>query len=396
MPIPPSVPVSAESGERIESLDWLRGVALLGMFIVHFHMRTTEPGGVDDLIRTAIWRLVESKSHGTFALLFGAGFAIQLRRAEARGMSLTGRYLRRLAVLAAFGFAAHAFFGFNVLLGYAVWGVPLLFLRTWSTRALVLAAVLSAASVPIYRFATGAWLHFMAGPEAVEASMNAQRTAAVAVNGALRSAEAADSYRALVAARLAHMRWFYAQPFSFLPGATLALFITGLLLVRHRVFDAPHRHLRLLAGFATFGLVAWAVDIWVWPARTWGLLRDQWLTFTYVSLALMILAHAPQVLARTRPVADAGRMALTNYLLQIALLDLVFSGYALGVGRIRPVIGLTLAILCFAAEAAASTWWLARFKFGPAEWLWRSLTYGARQPMRRPRGEPAPATKSPA
>ena len=383
MPPDPSALVPAESAERLHSLDWLRGMALLGMFIVHFHVRTTEPGGVDDLIRTAIWRLVESKSHGTFALLFGAGFAIQLRRAEARGVSLTGRYLRRLGVLAAFGFAAHAFFGFNVLLGYAVWGVPLLFLRKWSTRALVLAAVLSAASVPIYRFATGAWLHFMAGPEAVEASMNARRAAAVAVNGALESAEAGASYSALLAARLAHMRWFYAQPFSFLPGATLALFITGLLLVRHRVFDAPHKHSRLLAGFAAFGLFAWAVDIWVWPGRTWGLLRDQWLTFTYVSVALMILARAPQVLARTRAVADAGRMALTNYLLQIALLDLVFSGYALGAGRIRPVTGVTLAILCFAAEAAVSARWLARSRFGPAEWLWRSLTYGARPPMRR-------------
>ena len=383
MPPDPSVLVSAESAERLHSLDWLRGMALLGMFIVHFHVRTTEPGGIDDLLRTAVWRLVESKSHGTFALLFGAGFAIQLRRAEARGVSMTGRYLRRLAVLAAFGFAAHAFFGFNVLLGYAVWGVPLLFLRKWSTRALVLTAMLSAASVPIYRFATGAWLHFMAGPDAVEASMNARRAAAVAVNGALEAAEAGESYTALLAARLAHMRWFYTQPFSFLPGATLALFVTGLLLVRHRVFDAPHRHSPLLAGLAAFGLAAWAVDIWVWPGRTWGLLRDQWLTFTYVSVALLALAHAPQVLARTRPVADAGRMALTNYLLQIALLDLMFSGYGLGVGRIRPVIGLTLAILCFAAEAAASARWLARFRFGPAEWLWRSLTYGARQPMRR-------------
>src|SRR5574339_1064499 len=87
---------------RLPSLDVLRGLALLGMFIVHFHARSSEPGGIDDVIRTLIWRLVESKSHGTFALLFGAGFAIQLRRAEARGLSMTGLYLRRLGVLAAF------------------------------------------------------------------------------------------------------------------------------------------------------------------------------------------------------------------------------------------------------------------------------------------------------
>src|SRR5262245_58474545 len=108
-------------GQRIEILDLLRGFALLGMFIVHFHDHSTEPGGIDDVVRTLIWRLIEGKAHGTFAVLFGAGFAIQLRRAEERGASFASLYLRRLLVLALFGFAAHAFFGFNVLLGYAVW-----------------------------------------------------------------------------------------------------------------------------------------------------------------------------------------------------------------------------------------------------------------------------------
>ena len=98
----------------------------------------------------ADWRLVESKSHGTFALLFGAGFAIQLRQAEARGSSFAGFYLRRLAVLALFGLAAHALFGFNVLLGYAVWGVPLLAIRRWSSRALLMTALVSALPVALF------------------------------------------------------------------------------------------------------------------------------------------------------------------------------------------------------------------------------------------------------
>ena len=76
-------------------------------------------------------------------------------------------------------------------------------------------------------------------------------------------------------------------------------------------------------------------------------------------------------------------MALTNYLLQIATVDLLFSGYALGLGQIRPLYGIALAIPLFALEAVFSTLWLQRFRFGPAEWLWRSLTYGERQAMRR-------------
>jgi uncharacterized membrane protein YeiB len=86
---------STESaGDRIQSLDILRGLALLGMFVVHFHERSAELSGIDELVRTLVWRLVESKSHGTFALLFGAGFAIQLRRAEVRRRPFTALYLR--------------------------------------------------------------------------------------------------------------------------------------------------------------------------------------------------------------------------------------------------------------------------------------------------------------
>lgn len=379
--------LSATPDERIRSLDILRGFALLGMFIVHFHVRSTEPGGFDDVVRTLIWRLVETKSHGAFALLFGAGFAIQLRRAEGRGRAFTAIYLRRLAVLALFGVAAHAFFGFNVLLGYAVWGVPLLLIRAWSTRALLVTALLSAMSVALFHLAFQQYLAFGGGPSAVEAEYAARRAVASGVTGALHAAEAQDSFRVLLDARLVHMAWFYTQPFFFMPGPTLALFIAGLLLIRHRVFEDPVAWARLLAGMAAFGVVSWLAANWLLEIWSLGPLflvfRDQWLTFTYVSAALWLLARRPRLADRLSPVANAGRMALTNYLLQIAALDLLFSGYAMGLGRIRPVAGFAVALACFAAEVLLSTLWLARFRYGPAEWLWRWLTYGDRPRLSR-------------
>jgi uncharacterized protein len=368
---------------RIRSLDILRGVALLGMFVVHFHVRSSEPGGIDDLVRTLIWRLVESKSHGTFALLFGAGFAIQLRRAEERGTPFVAIYRRRLAVLALFGCATHAFFGYNVLLGYAAWGVPLLLIRNWSTRTLLLAAILSTMSVALYYLAATSYLHWIGGSLAVDGLYEAQGSAAATVNGALRAAEAQESYTILLAARLRHMAWFYAQPFSFMPGATLALFISGLLLVRHRVFEHVRDHRRLLAGMAAFGVCSWLTTNWLLGFGAFGLLRDQWLMFAYVAAALVLLDRWPAVAPRLRGIATAGRMALTNYLLQIAALDLLFSGYAVGAGRVRPVVGLGAAVACFLVEVVLSTIWLTHFRFGPAEWLWRSITYGSPQPMRR-------------
>ena len=371
--------IQLESSDRITSLDVLRGLALLGMIVVHFHDRSTEPGGVDDVVRTLIWRLVESKSHGTFALLFGAGFAIQLRRAEQRGVPFVSLYLRRLGVL--------ALFGFNVLLGYATWGVALLFIRRWSTRALIVTAVLTAVSLSLFHLAYTLILVFTRGPDSVETVYQARFALAESVNAVVDAAEAQGSYLVLLAARLRHMRWFYSQPFFFVPGVTLTLFIVGLLYVRHQVFEQVEQHRRLLGGMAAFGLVAWLADDWLLPSAgiegSFGLFRDQWLTFTYVSAALLVMNKWPVLVQRLRLVANAGRMALTNYLVQIALLDLLFSSYAVGLGKIRPIAGLPMALALFTAQAAFSTAWLKSHRFGPAEWLWRSLTYGSRQPMRR-------------
>lgn len=376
------------AGDRIASLDILRGLALLGMFVVHFHLRSTEPGGLDDLLRTLIWRLVESKSHGTFALLFGAGFAIQLRKAGSRNRPFTAIYLRRLAVLALFGVAAHAFFGFNVLLGYAVWGVPLLLIRTWSTRALVVTACLSAASVGLYHLAYQRYLSLHGGAEAVEAIYTTAREVATNVNATREAAEHQESFTSLLAARLAHMAWFYRQPFFFMPGATLTLFIAGLLLVRQGVLENPLAHPRLLGFLSAFGIVSWLAANWL--LERWGVepfllvFRDQWLTFTYVSVALALLARWPGLTSGLAPIGSAGRMALTNYLLQIAAVDLMFSGYAIGLGQVRPLTGFGLALVCFATEVVLSRFWLAHFQVGPAEWLWRTLSYGQRLPVRRP------------
>ena len=110
--------------------------------------------------------------------MFGAGFAIELRRAEQRGHSFGVLYLRRLAVLAIFGFAAHALFGFNVLLGYAAWGVPLLMMRKWSTRVLLVTAFVSAVSVPLYQLAATQYLSASGGLGAATNAYHARQEAA--------------------------------------------------------------------------------------------------------------------------------------------------------------------------------------------------------------------------
>src|SRR4029453_16872420 len=134
------------------------------------------------------------------------------------------------------------------LLGYAIWGIPLLLIRNWSTRRLILVAVLSAPSLGLYHLAAHAYLKLKGGPDLVEATYSAQRTVGESIYDALDAAEAQPLYSVLLAARLRHMAYLHAQPFFWMPGATIMLFVVGLLLVRHRMFEEPRAHGRLLVS----------------------------------------------------------------------------------------------------------------------------------------------------
>ena len=100
-----------------------------------------------------------------------------------------------------------------------------------------------------------------------------------------------------------------------------------------------------------------------------------------MGVVLLLVARDRAWLRRLAPLAWTGRMALTNYMIQVAFLDLTFSKYGLGL-EVRPLVGLTMAIALFAVDALFSRWWLARFRYGPLEWLWRSATYASWQPLR--------------
>jgi len=386
--------------DRIEVLDILRGIALLGMFLVHFSDFSLGGNAADEVYRSGVYLLLEERFWAMFAMLFGVGFAIQLRRSDARGDAFAPRYVRRLVTLALFGFAAHAFFGFNVLLGYAVWGFALLLFRRWSVRALLIATMLSAMSMHVYGIARAGYAAASRGEPAVRAQMASAFAANREFNQANRKAQQSTSYRTVLAARLEHMRWFYTRPFSFLPANTLTLFLLGLMGLRLGLFDEPERHRRLIASIAVVGVVSWAVAWWVVPAlpeRTgptfvtgmlltslqsgFGIVRTMWLAFAYIGVVLLLVAHDRAWLRRLAPFAWTGRMALTNYMIQIAILDFTFSNYALG-AQVRPLVGALMALALFFADALFSRWWLARFRYGPFEWLWRSATYATWQPWR--------------
>jgi uncharacterized protein len=166
--------------------------------------------------------------------------------------------------------------------------------------------------------------------------------------------------------------------------------------VRHRVLDEPLRHVRLITGWMLFGGLAWAIS-WIvlfnlpelsipgadWPIKYgFGIVQDQWLCFTYIGAVVLSLAYRPAWIVRLNAVGAAGRMALTNYLLQAALFDVAASRYGLGL-QLRPYVYLFVAPAMFAAIALLSRVWLAHYRFGPVEWLWRCVTYLRPQRLRR-------------
>jgi uncharacterized protein len=110
---------------------------------------------------------------------------------------------------------------------------------------------------------------------------------------------------------------------------------------------------------------------------------------SYVPLALayaagrLLALQSPAAARAAAPFAAAGQMALTNYVTQSVALSLIFYGYGLGLcGRLGSAGALVIGLTLYAGQMTFSRWWLSRYRFGPVEWLWRSLTYGRRQPMR--------------
>ncbi len=387
---PTAAAAPLDAAERLHAIDILRGLALFGMILVHFHQKTRlEVTGVENLIPWAVWVGVEQKAWATFAFLFGVGFAILLRRLEARGAAVVPIYLRRLATLACFGIVAEVGFGFSILWAYAMWGVALLVLRKWSTRALLISAAVAASSKPVIAEVTA--LLVASRGAALPASTTAVWYQAV------EAATHQKSYLTLLAARWdLFVETHPATWQDFLPDVNLALFILGLLAVRLGILDHPKQHVRTIVGWMIFGTLCWGTAWLVlrniptpaipgadWPiAYGFGLVQDQWLCFTYIGAVVLLLAYRPVWTARLAAFGPAGRMALTNYMFQAAVLDFLSSGYGLDL-KLRPYVYVAAAVLLFSIEALYSSAWLQRFRFGPLEWVWRTLTYARPQPLRR-------------
>lgn len=372
-------------------VDALRGAALLGILLVNMLAFSGPYFGevlplsfwhapVDRWTEWGVLVLAEGAFYSSFSLLFGLGFALQLRRGERRGESALPRYRRRLLWLLVIGLAHLLLIWFgDILSHYALIGLLLTLFAAAAPRGLLRAslALLLLASL----------FYLLAGPG--QAQFRAETDPAELIRlyrdggpGEILAHRLERGFDALLAT-------------PFLAPGLLWLFLLGFAAGKIGVFDDPDTHSGLLRRTRALALPVALVckGLYGWllltrPENPFSFLLSTGLGGPALGLvyttSLALLLRDPGLLALLRPLAAVGRMALSNYLAHSVVFTLLFYGYGFGLyGSLGPATTIWFAFGLYALQLALSSWWLARFRFGPAEWLWRSLSYGRVQPWRQ-------------
>ena len=401
--------------DRVAALDVLRGFALLGIFIMNMpgfaHSLFAAPQAEQstiDLVAAALRDLLfAGKFNLLFGLLFGIGFTLQMTRLERDESARAARLgraadrerparvvVRRLGFLLVVGLVhAIVFWPGDVLVVYAVLGFALLAARRLSDRTLV--ALVAACLVAPALIESIRPLLFAAGRATVAAFQYEQWQASNDL------AFGHGSFRDAVAETARLFAWSYGSPLGLFAYAAFYVqmatgILAGVVLGRHgwprhpAMDDASLARLQWIAiaiavlatSISTFSPARdlETVDIVTVLARTWGRAAlAAFYAFTILRLAGTDAGAMPRWL---RPLALAGRMPLTNYLLQTALATSLFDGWGLGWwDSVGPAAESLIAVVLFlVVQLPLSAWWLSRHRFGPLELAWRRFTYGRRRP----------------
>ena len=405
--------------ERIATLDIVRGVAVMGilaMNIIAFAMPFQAymnplaygDGAVEDV---ATWFFnfvfVDGKMRGFFSFLFGASMLLVVERAQAAGGSGASIHYRRMFWLLLFGLA-HLYFIWwgDILSHYALVGMIAYFFCRRSSSTLVRWAI-GLLLVQFALMAAGSIFFFMTQATATAPGASAEAVQAFQAMShdfaPLAARELAENlalyrggYEAILAYRLDAMLLSPVMQLPFLAAETLAYMLLGMAGLKSGFLIGAWD----LARYRRTAMIALAICI---PAYALLAAANLWVGFRFpeifaISLAattpfrpVMVIGYAALVILLTRHggwlverIAATGRAAFTNYLGTSIVMSTIFYGYGLGlyghVGRLELylfVIGMWLVMLLWSKP------WLDRFRYGPFEWLWRSLSRFRLEPMRK-------------
>lgn len=386
------------SAERIEILDALRGLALLGILLANILVWSgwvimTEEQRLSLAGADAVtWQyrfhhlLIDGKFYTIFSMLFGAGFALQIARLAARGADGLRIYRRRVLVLLAMGLIhSWLIWDGDILTLYALLGLLLPLFRNWSGRALLVLAFILIFVVPPLGIGVSSLLDWK--PQETLYGLS------FAIAEAMGANTAPDQAVAWVA-RTDFMGWF-SWTFSGTPYSwalrleswripkILGIMLIGMVVGRGLADGTLLDDRPLLKRVSLVGLAIGLPLSFVYAARP-GLGQSDWpslfgtvpLALAYAAGFVLVWQYAHPVLKHLVPV---GRMALTNYLLHSIIGTLLFYGIGFGlVGTLRPLAIYAVAAAIFTGQLIFSRWWLNHHEQGPMERLWRRLTYAGR------------------
>ncbi|MHC4446980.1 MAG: DUF418 domain-containing protein [Planctomycetota bacterium] len=426
-------------GDRIITLDVLRGFAVLGILFVNIHffsmpltLATGTTGLVDapameEMSWAIVKTLVEYKFLSLFSLLFGAGLVVQMTRAEAKGRGFVPLHLRRLGVLAAFGLA-HAlllWYG-DVLFRYAVLGLFPLAMRKARPRTLVTAAVVLVTGGAM--LSSGCVSLVVISERLVPAAQNRSGPPATESTAFGESADAAapqDPPRGLAAVVEARgdpsdERWVAAEIEAYKHGPAADAFAFRSITWAYVLLETVRTGWRIV-GMFLLGAALMKLGFFLSPQRRWQRRLFVWgvgtglplelgavgmqvannhaVNFVTATTALMhelgsfalclgymggvcLLACAGRARRFCAPLASVGRLTLSVYLLQTVVVAAIMYWWGWGWfnDSTRPELIALVVAICVPLIALSAVW-LRFFAIGPFEWMWRSLTYGRRQPL---------------
>ena len=398
---------------RIVALDFVRGIAILGILllnitgfawpeIVYISPRapTAPVSTADDWTWLVLFVIADGKFRGLFSLLFGASMLLFVDRAEAAGRDGAALQRRRLGWLALFGLA-HFFLLWwgDILFLYAACGFAALGLRDWHPRKLVVAALTIYASGiltlgAMTAFGAARWLGLPEAGGEAPAAMFARYDTEARTEIAATLASWPDQVMHMI--RDAWSDPLITVAYSWFE--TIPLMLIGMALFKSGLFAGTWDSARLRrcatwgigAGLALTLPLAWwlwreqfalplTLFVWLGPAAI-GRLAS---TIGYAALAVLLARRFAPSAPGQRLIA-CGRMAFSNYIATSLVMTFIFHGWGLGLfARLGRLELMGFVLLGWALMLACGKPWLARFRFGPLEWLWRSLTYGQRASFKR-------------
>jgi uncharacterized protein len=401
-------PAPVEAGERLPTLDVLRGFALLGILLINMEdfSAASVPGlgpswtdRPDQIVSWVLRFAAEGKFRALFSLLFGMGFALQLQRAEIRQDRFRTLYTRRMLVLLGIGIAHYLLlWEADILMTYALVGLLLLLFRGVTVKT----ALRAAGSLAGVAVALLSLIALIAHPRPARSHTDGP-SPIPAKKVRMVKVYSEGSYGEVVAYRA---QQFGQQMGRFVPMVplTLMLFLLGMAASKAGIVRNPGANqpllLRITMVCLCLGLLAnYLVAVYAYrlmalppiarvPIAASYVLGGPLLAVAYAG-GLTLLMLRPAWRRLLLPLAAPGRLALTNYLIQSVICSCLCYGYGFGLyNHLRPVAAVGLCLVIYLAQIIASLLWLRWYRYGPVEWLWRSLTYRRLLPMRiGPSGE---------